>query len=349
MKNTKIDFQGKTLIVYCVDDGYIWPCMVSIYSAFINCDDSPSLSFLICFSENYLSDESCLILREFSESLGIDLKLLSVEDSKNIKIDKNINQTATNAVYLKIKAMDEIPESFLYVDADTLLLPGWTKILEHSKFESDEKSHTVIVARFEGLGANLSDSNLAFSLNGERYFNSGVMIVDSNLWRTSGFAKQWQTIAKNRKDYGFQLNDQDVLNYLLVNRTDELQAEFNCWPEYDSELVASIFHYRGSLKPFRFSPNEIEMFRIAPKAFATKTTIELELFIASFELYWNVERNLLLALKGKSSSFREVCIEARARSGKNNYVDVIMRSKHYLTQLLWSNWRKSIMQNFRTK
>jgi len=349
VKNNKGDFRGKTSIVYCVDDGYIWPCMVSIYSAFISCEDSPSLSFLICYSENHLSDESCLILQKFSESLGIDLKLLSVDHPADIEIDKTINQTATNAVYLKIKAMDEMPESYLYVDADTLLLPGWTKILKNSKFEADDKSSEVVVARFESFKGNLLESNLAFSLNVERYFNSGVMIVNSNLWRIYGFANEWQTIAKNRKEYGFQLNDQDVLNYLLVSRVDELHAEFNCWPEFDSDIVAKIFHYRGRLKPFRFTPNEIEMFRIAPQAFATNTTIDLGLFISSFELYWSTERNLLLELKGDSSGLRELCMEARARSGKINYIDGLMLAKYYGTQLLWRNWRKSIMQKFKTK
>ncbi len=142
----------------------------------------------------------------------------------------------------------DVPERVVYVDSDTLVVSDANKLLTR-----DLKGHTLAAVhdsavisdgRVESLCAKLSIATAA------GYFNSGLLVIDSDKWRSAALGKKSLSILNNER-HVLTWNDQCALNKVLAGDWEPLPFAWNKlagstpaeWPE-------CILHFAGTYKPW---------------------------------------------------------------------------------------------------
>jgi len=299
----------KNLICTGIDDNYMWPWMVSIYSAKAN--SSEDFRILVGFIKDSLSDKNITLIRGFCEVLEIEVGFQEFEFNYEVKTT-NLPVQA----YIRLLWLDLLDENFLWLDSDTLLLANWQSIFHQKssrenwiiKAVKDPTSLEIVNEAFE---------NQAFKKGKELYFNSGIFIANPKKWREYGFDNKWPLVAASHKKLGFYFHDQDVLNYLLFAKQSLLDPSFNSFVAVKSSLDAKILHFIGKRKPWHFDDQ-------AKKYFMAIEILKNEGSSGAFgginwllecQIYWRYEESLLEAIKEDSSLSREMqVLQCGARS-----------------------------------
>ncbi len=166
------------------------------------------------------------------------------------------NTHVSEATYYRLFIDEYLPEDidFLtYIDADIVCLNNPTNlILEHIK--AMEESSKIIAARTEEVGNKQYIERL--SLNQDRYFNAGVMIIDFNKWKELVSENKFVKKLNNLRDKVLWW-DQDILNATFDGDYIELNTNLN-FPIHedanfnDKEITKNVnfLHYQGKNKPW---------------------------------------------------------------------------------------------------
>lgn len=180
----------------------------------------------------------------FSEQSKITVNLKRIED---IPYTFN-NQHISKASFLRLRIPDILEESYLYLDSDILVRQNWEKILNFNP----EFTDFPVSARPEWgeCKSRMGLLNEARRLSKERYFNAGVMIVDSKKWRTRYKFSKTCEVIQQYNELGLENSDQCVLNYLTKGSYLTLPGEFNRHYAESEVLKSSIIHFAGSIKPW---------------------------------------------------------------------------------------------------
>ncbi len=171
-----------------------------------------------------------------------------------------LRRKMTAAAYYRIS----IPELFdssvsrvIYLDCDLIV-----------KADLAELWHTPLNGRHLGAVENISNSTYrASGLAQEQYFNSGVMLIDLDLWRRDDIPGQVREF-KLRYPHKIVTNDQCALNGVLHDKWQRLPLRWNQqsglyratkqlrhFPpeEVEAALWApAIIHYVGAAKPWKY-------------------------------------------------------------------------------------------------
>ena len=89
-------------------------------------------------------------------------------------------------------------------------------------------------------------------LQGNKYFNAGIMLINLKKWRDMNISK---TLIDFAEKYNEQLIlwDQDVLNLVFNNKWGELDFSYNAFELTQMSILDyKIIHYTGSSKPWHF-------------------------------------------------------------------------------------------------
>lgn len=239
--------KDKLIIAMAFDDNYLFPGLVSIFSARSN--KSSSFYLIIAFDRQSLSEQSRHQIAQVCEAIDIQLEFIEIDLPDFLPAHGHL----TAATWARLFLPQIIPSPFIYLDADIVCCPGWDEL---SRYLSSE-SHGV-----SGVRENADYSNQlndAVTASNENYFNGGVLVFRPALLPDQ-FSHEVIEAAKNYKKHGFEWFDQDVLNFVLGGRVEILPPAFNVkvFPHTKSELYpkARILHFAGSQKPwtaiFRF-------------------------------------------------------------------------------------------------
>jgi lipopolysaccharide biosynthesis glycosyltransferase len=249
------------------DDNYLYPFLMSIYSASLNSDSSFDLIVGDTgWNLNHLSKE---IIEETCKILKISLTWLPMD------LDSSYSRTFVHVVPLaigRIFFMDLLRSPFVYVDVDVLFLPGWQKTLQNSRFPLGVIAKVVLGDINWVRETNLiiesqgKVPNQAMSIDPDSYFNAGLMIVDPLRWQASGAPKKWKDIYfTDFESLGMWMLDQDILNYVLKGKTEALSSNHNYQVQWapdsstfksfrpDESTPPNILHFVGSAKPWNYS------------------------------------------------------------------------------------------------
>lgn len=150
----------------------------------------------------------------------------------------------------------------IYIDCDVIVcqsLEGlWEEDINNYAIGCVE-SHTVIIDDNKQccLQANLNPLK-------DRYFNSGVMLMNLTYWRQHNLMEQCVFCVREMPDLSRKLCDQDILNYVLRDKKKMLHPKYNVQnlffsdrrllknysDIYDSVEQRVIIHYLSSVKPW---------------------------------------------------------------------------------------------------
>jgi lipopolysaccharide biosynthesis glycosyltransferase len=164
----------------------------------------------------------------------------------------------TRASYIRLLAPRLLPPQVgrvLYLDTDVLVRADVTDL------SCLELNGLPAAAARDVMFANVPHPRLGEVTD---YFNTGVLVVDLDAWRTNGFPERVIAVGEERSDLRFA--DQDAM-HLVGTAWQELEPEWNVqlgflWgPEQTGHLEdererltrdARIMHFTGSAKPWFF-------------------------------------------------------------------------------------------------
>lgn len=144
--------------------------------------------------------------------------------------------------YARLQLGETLPDldTVLYLDVDLLIRDSLDELLTW------ELRYSVAAVQ--------EDTKQATRLFGDvtvPYFNSGVMLLSLDEWRSADVAAQSAALIEAHPEWIHQ--DQDILNVIYRDRFDRLPAHFNV---FDGRIsgpaapAASIVHFVGSSKPW---------------------------------------------------------------------------------------------------
>jgi lipopolysaccharide biosynthesis glycosyltransferase len=323
----------KNLICTSIDDNYLWPWMVMVYSAAMNSKDR-NFRFIIANLNEMLSEEYVTIAKKFMNSLGLNLEIVNIDTSLDPTFEHQFNLT----VYSRLFLMDKLDEDFIWFDADLILMPEWDQIFVES-IEQDHDNAVIYGVTDSTLFLErlAKDQNEAYVKTAGRYVNSGVLKIRTKKWKKLHKVADWQEMALNLEKYGLSLPDQDILNYLCADHIALMPHGFNYIVGDEISFQERIFikHYAGWPKPWKLNKAGKEFLLAAQGAqvFSPQDlNTQLPYAFLHYPMYWQVEDQLSSYLQYFHEDLSQTVVELR--KGIVNKLDYVSQIKNYLLKFI---------------
>ena len=234
-------------LVYSVDQGFLPLACMSIASIVENrTGPLPPVSILLHDVEaKYRLDAENFLART-----NIEFDLVEVDGSWCEPWASARQQSQAKFGILRFSELLRTPaERVLIIDADTRFVDDIAPLLEMSLDGNVLAAADDIAVLADGRAPVLA--NKLGLPPGTGYFNSGLLIVDTNRWVAEEVGPKSVEILKNRTEI-LTFNDQCALNAVLQGQYTRLKYRWNHlvgsspghWP-------VSMYHYAGRLKPWR--------------------------------------------------------------------------------------------------
>ena len=237
-------------IAFCINRLALIGLGVTVSSLIRNCSDSGKLCIWFLVTDLNLNDKeriNKLLLREKFKGSHHIIDLHLKEEFGEFR---SLHGDWTT--YGRLQLCDIINEErILYLDADL--------VVEMDILEAD-----VIDMKQYALGA-VYGCELPYSLDGaffmkefglpkeSMYFNSGILLMDLNKWRSEKSKEKCLEIARKYPKELFS-HDQSLLNIIFANNFARLPDKFNCpWLSFSTRPITAekmIIHFVGSPKPW---------------------------------------------------------------------------------------------------
>jgi lipopolysaccharide biosynthesis glycosyltransferase len=254
---TKISFEIP--IVFCADGKFISHAMTTMLSVLKTNQD---YSFKFYLLGNELGESQKKAISKTVESLGSAFEFIKLDNDafENFPAPHHFSI----ASYYRLLIPELIPsKKAIYLDADIIMVSSMTEFL---KIDLENK---VLAAVADPIYKWKSDLGMRDSAT---YFNSGVMLINLDLWKKLDITKKaFDFIAKHPDKIRFV--DQCALNRVIDGEYLELTPRFNqqailyregfnfgetTWTSKQiKEAVDSpiLIHYTGSSKPWEYNSN----------------------------------------------------------------------------------------------
>jgi lipopolysaccharide biosynthesis glycosyltransferase len=236
-QNASVSRETQRLVTMAVDDNMAYAACVLISSL----KDSAREPFVIAlgFLQGTLSQENQDLLRNVCQSLHISLKFEELETDTRFITQGHISATT----FTKFQLSDLYQQPHLWIDADTIALPGWDALFEVVD-KAPPQAGLVVAERGEiGTTKRVDDpSSLPF--------NAGI------LGWPAGPRANWNTALDELEVVSTQ--EQFLLNSLYAESAMRVSEKFNMMTyridSLNREDLPFIIHYAGAHKPWQLSP-----------------------------------------------------------------------------------------------
>ena len=251
-------------IVFASDDNYAQHIAVVIASIMAKTKEK------VCFYviNDNISKGKIEKLRDTADIFKAKIEFISVPEDKfsNVYLSGHVSKAA----YFRLALADILPndiEKVIYLDVDLLVYDDIKKM-----WQIDLKNLPLAAVPDYGIMASprlcKQKADVIGLPVGEKYFNSGVLVVNLKEWRKEDYTKQILEIINNNQ---FPHHDQDALNKLFMHKWQALDLRWNIIPPvfnlFSKILLNSnfrknaitarknpgIIHYAGRYKPWEFT------------------------------------------------------------------------------------------------
>jgi len=252
----------------CIDvgcasnDNYAQHMGVMIYSLLENCSCPEKVRFFVLGSE--ISSQNRARLESISKKFGSKMIFLNADMSllKNIKTYRHLGVAA----YLRFQLIDGVKvKKLIYLDCD-IVVEGDIKSL----FDIDIGDNILLAVRDPGIPA--SKKKLLNMSPGRFYFNSGVLVINCDKWKSENVTRQ--VLAYIEKDSNkIEFADQDALNVILSKSWKQIDISWNVITRF---FYSKIFPW---IKIYDYSKEEIKRVNKNQKIIHYATTIKPWFFL----------------------------------------------------------------------
>lgn len=251
-------------IVFASDDNYAQHIAVVIASIMTKTKGK------VCFFviNDNISDNKINKLKETAAVFYAEINFISVpeEKFKNVYLSGHVSRAA----YFRLALPDILPEDVekaIYLDVDLLVYDDIKKL-----WQVDLQNIPLAAVPDYGIMASgrlcRQKADVIGLPVGEKYFNSGVLIINLKEWRKENYTKQILEIINSNQ---FPHHDQDALNKLFMKNWLQIDLRWNIIPPVfnlftkillnktfrnqaiNAKRNPGIIHYAGRYKPWEFS------------------------------------------------------------------------------------------------
>ncbi|MBU1136554.1 MAG: glycosyltransferase family 8 protein [Nanoarchaeota archaeon] len=216
MKNNSIN------IGTIADENYAQHTGVWMFSIMKNCSCSSDIHFYIF--DGGINEKSKKLMKKICDDFGSKLSFIKPDVNdwllfKGLKLGKHL----TPIIYCKLLFAEKIKniEKIIILDSD-IIVEG--DIKELNEISLDNKT----IGAIPDVGIytkEISAKNLGFPDN-QKYFNSGVMVVDCVKWKKNNVLKNVIKFIRENPDK-IRIQDQDGLNFIMQKDWKALPYEWN--------------------------------------------------------------------------------------------------------------------------
>ncbi len=246
-------------LLVTLDENYLNPCKVMLYSLFCNSQDTDTEVYMIHSGMPY---EKINELQKLCAYFNAGLIPILID--KKLFENAPVNKRYPQEMYYRLLSPLVLPQSLdriLYLDPDILIINSLTELWN---VKTDKK--TFAAASHTGLTEMTNELNYARLNISNEYFNTGVMLINLNKARQLVKREDiFDCVCKREKD--LILPDQDVFNILYGK--DTVSVDDAVWNydvrnytkymirssgKYDLNGVmknTSVLHFCGKNKPWK--------------------------------------------------------------------------------------------------
>lgn len=258
---------NNSIVVVCgADNKYSMPLAVTLRSVLENLAEDRKISFFI-FDGGISQNNKIKIYKSLGKSRQFSLSWLNPVTKllTNIHLSGHISK----ASYLRLLIPDLLAPQIkkaIYLDSDLLVMNDLGKL-----WDTEIKDYPLLACQDSGvpyISSTYGVANydkLGIPAN-YKYFNSGVLVLNLDIWRLKKIGIQVIEYSQKNKDY-MHFHDQEALNAVLAGQWKELHPKWNQTPgiyqfsswkdssfseEVYQTLVSdpSIIHFASSVKPW---------------------------------------------------------------------------------------------------
>ena len=198
----------KKIVGVAFDDKYLFPFLLLAFTISKNSKSLPEI--YVANVNGTLSKESQSILESFSSLLGMQIRVLDCSIPNFLAVDDRISIAAYGRLWLA----DSLKADFVYLDVDTLVLPGWEMIFDF--VDRLEENQTMLLAAMPAFGDDTPPWEIANEDKTQYRFHSGVLVINYQNWSKHFMNNEnptWVEIASRQDILGFTSHDQSVLQF----------------------------------------------------------------------------------------------------------------------------------------
>lgn len=260
------------LLILGSDDRYALPLSVTLHSALARIDTHLQVEVLIL--DGGITDANRSRIERVAMNAKSDATIRWVRPDMSEFSGLRTTHWGSPASYLPllIPGLAGDADYALYLDSDLLVQSDLSVLWQELDDSPETYVHAVIDYGFHTLGEALKDDGAQkLGLNPEApYFNSGVLLINLERWRTDEVADRAMEFASNHPDI-MRFTDQDALNAVLEGSWTALDPSWNVLVGSIDRLLArsnelgldpealehrlrrepKIMHFSGSQKPWK--------------------------------------------------------------------------------------------------
>jgi len=288
-------------IVTGIDDNYVLPFLVMIYSAKINAQEKFHVA--LGFDPKVLSENSQDLVAQVLRIIEVPFDFVELTLSSEMEARGHISSTS----YSRLLLADRISGLMLWLDSDLICLPGWDSIFLDSKNLPNGMVMSVVrnaILTSEEVEVASQSSNESVRIMGSDYFNAGVALIDCDLWKSLNYPNLWPTLLKESNSRGFEYADQCVLNFLCQRKVNFLPWKYNALARakwHSRKTRPFILHFAAGPKPWFYANTD-------PRIFTTGLLFPRDVF-----LYLSYQSQLIKTVNLKNSILSSVLKTERRR------------------------------------
>ena len=249
-QRANVDVKPEYHLTFGVDGRFIRHAFLTIQSVINNGQDN-CLHFHIITAENMhgYADEITALLADTCHVIHV----LTLTDSLFSTLPAT--PLFSHAIYYRLLAPYFLRQhaQILYLDADIICLNPFVDLFDTARQLNKIAS---VVTDNEKVTESLAAK---IGLKNNHYFNSGMLLIDTQQWRENQISEQVITLLLER-GHEFRYMDQDALNIVLEGNVAFVQTRYNRLMMLDHkpadylllpEKETVFLHYAGSDKPWQ--------------------------------------------------------------------------------------------------
>ena len=214
------EIENDTIDIFlCIDDAFVYPCLVTIKSIIDNSKDNNLLSFFILVPGKFKSNE---YIEKFKEKEKCKIQIISMED-KYEKLSTG-RRWATPAYYRFSIPWITKKKKAIYLDSDLLIRKDIKNL-----FDIDLEGYYYAAV----VDGSANEKHILPNLKGNitiekgNYYNSGVLLLNCDKIRKEMPATFANLLLKQEEKNFYKFIDQDILNIACHNKIKKLTPKYN--------------------------------------------------------------------------------------------------------------------------
>jgi lipopolysaccharide biosynthesis glycosyltransferase len=271
-----------------------------IYSAKVNSVEK--FHVRIGFDSQSLSSRNREILAQVLRLIEVPFDFVKLTLSKDMRPKGHISSTT----YSRLLLADQISGLMLWLDSDLICLPGWDAIFTDDKNLPNGMVMSVVRDQFvsnKGIEFLRKSSNESVRIMGPDYFNTGVALIDCDVWRSQNYPQLWPRLLMEADVRGFQFADQCVINFLCQRQVNYLASKYNTLAGakmHNRKNTPCILHFASRLKPWSY-------------VFFDSRILKGDLFFSDIYKYLRYQSKLIKTIKLENRTLGSILIDEKKR------------------------------------